>query len=266
MHSVSVIIPNYNKGNYLRRCVESVNSQSYPITEIIIVDDKSTDNSVTIISELAQKYSNVFPVYLDKNQGVSHARNQGFLESKGEYVTFLDADDFFFDKQRIEKEMELLERNPNEIVFSKLKLVDLNENELSEPPVEYLEGDISFKLLLGRGKYCVTHYYLISRQFIEEAGMYPENMTFYEDLDLIFRLSFKHQFRGTGIYGTAYRKGTNGLSKKGTKDHEKARRDIQRKYLCKVSRLKRIYIICYWKFMDIYRSIRRCKLKWTKSE
>ena len=251
MQSISVIIPNYNNGRYLRRCIESINAQTYPISDIVIVDDKSTDDSAAIIATIARECERVHPVYLEKNGGVSHARNIGFDVSNGDYVTFLDADDFLY-------EIELLEKQPDCIAFSKLKYVDIDENELSDPNAIYLEGDITFKLLLGRKKYYVTHYYLINRAYFEEVGGYSEQMNFYEDLDLIFRLSLKHRFIGTGIYGTAYRQSSSGLSKQGKRSHSEAKREIEHRYLSAISPIKRLYVKAYWVCLDVYRTIRKC--------
>ncbi|MDT3428865.1 glycosyltransferase involved in cell wall biosynthesis/CDP-glycerol glycerophosphotransferase (TagB/SpsB family) [Paenibacillus forsythiae] len=90
---VSVIITNYNKGKYLTECLLSVLDQSLSNLEIILVDDGSTDNSHIVIEELLEKYSSL-KVIRQSNQGVSSARNIGMLQASGEYITFLDADDY----------------------------------------------------------------------------------------------------------------------------------------------------------------------------
>ena len=87
---VSVIIPNYNNEKYIEKCIESVVKQSYENIDVIVVDDYSTDNSREIITALANKYDNIIPIFLDKNQGVSHARNVGIEMAKTKYITCLD--------------------------------------------------------------------------------------------------------------------------------------------------------------------------------
>lgn len=90
---VSVIIPVYNVEQYLRRCIDSVLAQEYDNIEIILVDDGSTDNSPLICDEYNKNYANV-KAFHKENGGLSSARNYGIENAKGEYITFLDSDDY----------------------------------------------------------------------------------------------------------------------------------------------------------------------------
>lgn len=89
---ISVIIPVYNKEDYLKDCLDSIKKQSYSCFEVIIVDDGSTDHSGEICDTYAQQ-DNRFLVYHNQNQGVGASRNFGIGRAEGEYVTFVDADD-----------------------------------------------------------------------------------------------------------------------------------------------------------------------------
>lgn len=89
---VSIIVPVYNVDNYLERCIQSLIYQSIE-REIILVDDGSTDNSAQICDSYAKKYSNIQAVHI-RNAGVSNARNIGLSLAKGEYITFVDGDDW----------------------------------------------------------------------------------------------------------------------------------------------------------------------------
>ena len=90
---VSVIIPVYNTGTWLRRCLDSVCAQSLKDIQIICVDDGSTDGSAEILQDYAEKDSRVLPITLGKNQGVSVARNVGMGAANGEWLGFVDSDD-----------------------------------------------------------------------------------------------------------------------------------------------------------------------------
>ncbi|MFE7373426.1 glycosyltransferase [Bacillus cereus] len=90
---LSVVITNYNKERYLAQCVQSVIEQTLKGIEIIVVDDGSTDNSMTILRQYEKQYNNL-KVYKQQNAGVSAARNTGLQKATGEYITFLDADDY----------------------------------------------------------------------------------------------------------------------------------------------------------------------------
>lgn len=90
---VSIIIPNYNKEKYLDKCLKSILDQSYENYEVIIVDDASTDSSVSII----EKYINnkIKLIKLNENKGIAYARNIGLKNSKGRMICFLDSDDYW---------------------------------------------------------------------------------------------------------------------------------------------------------------------------
>lgn len=91
---ISVVIPAYNVEKYLRKCLKSVVSQTFGAYEVIIVNDGSTDTTSEIIKEYKMAYPNLITVYETENKGVSHARNYGVNRAKGEYVLFVDSDDF----------------------------------------------------------------------------------------------------------------------------------------------------------------------------
>ncbi len=90
---ISIIIPVYNTSKYLDQCLQSVLDQTYTDWECILVDDGSTDNSGEICDNWGKK-DNRFIIIHQKNQGVSAARNQGIKKSKGEYLCFIDSDDW----------------------------------------------------------------------------------------------------------------------------------------------------------------------------
>jgi len=93
MDLVSVVVPTYNVEKYLERCVESIRSQTYSTLEIILVDDGSTDRSGAMCDELA-KHDDRIRVIHKENGGLSDARNFGLAEATGEYVCFIDSDDW----------------------------------------------------------------------------------------------------------------------------------------------------------------------------
>ena len=92
---ISVIIPVYNTGQYLKKCLDSLIYQTYENLEIICIDDGSTDNSSDIIKEYTAKDSRV-SFYTQKHLGTSNARNMGIDKAKGDYISFIDSDDWVF--------------------------------------------------------------------------------------------------------------------------------------------------------------------------
>ena len=95
--AVSVIVPVYNVRDYVGRALESAVCQTLPGIEIIVVDDGSTDGSATLCGEYAGRRPDLIRVIRQKNSGVAAARNRGLQEARGEYVAFLDADDYLAD-------------------------------------------------------------------------------------------------------------------------------------------------------------------------
>ena len=89
----SIIVPVYNVEEYIEKCICSVLSQNYLDFELILIDDGSTDNSYNICKTYAQKHKNIL-LYNKQNGGVSSARNYGLNVAKGEYIIFIDSDDF----------------------------------------------------------------------------------------------------------------------------------------------------------------------------
>ena len=95
MPSISVIVPVYQAEKFLHRCLDSVARQTFPDWELILVDDGSTDGSAALCDKFAARESRARVFHRKKNQGVSEARNLGINESRGDYITFLDADDCY---------------------------------------------------------------------------------------------------------------------------------------------------------------------------
>lgn len=110
MKLLSVIVPVYNVKPYLDKCVESIVSQTYYNLEIILVDDGSTDGSQDICDECAKKDSRIIVVHKE-NGGLSTARNEGMDRAKGDFITFVDSDDW-------------LERNMYEVMINQLEAHD----------------------------------------------------------------------------------------------------------------------------------------------
>ena len=91
--AISIIVPVYNAEKYLRRCIDSILSQSFTDFELILIDDGSTDLSPQICDEYASRDNRIKLIY-KKNAGVSAARNDGLDIAQGEFITFVDSDDW----------------------------------------------------------------------------------------------------------------------------------------------------------------------------
>lgn len=96
-HLISVIIPVYNTADYIERCLDSIINQSYKLLEIICINDGSTDSSLTILKQYSKRDSRI-KVVSKKQGGVSSARNEGLRIASGDYIAFIDSDDWIHNK------------------------------------------------------------------------------------------------------------------------------------------------------------------------
>jgi len=122
MKTISVIVPVYNVEKYIHRCIDSIINQTYKNLEIILVDDGSTDNCPKICDEYAQK-DNRIKVIHKKNGGLSEARNVGIEIATGEYIGFIDSDDYI-NKKMYELLISGLETNDADICICNYKEVN----------------------------------------------------------------------------------------------------------------------------------------------
>ena len=90
---ISVIVPVYNTESYLKKCIENIINQTFRNIEIILVDDGSTDTSAEILADYALRDNRIIVIH-QENQGLSAARNAGMRSAKGEYIMFVDSDDW----------------------------------------------------------------------------------------------------------------------------------------------------------------------------
>lgn len=94
MDKISIVVAIYNAEKYLKKCIDSLLNQTYKNTEIILVNDCSDDLSLNICKEYSSKYANIYTINNEKNLGVSAARNNGIDVSTGDYICFVDSDDY----------------------------------------------------------------------------------------------------------------------------------------------------------------------------
>ena len=176
---ISVIIPVYNIKEYIERCVKSVEDQTYKNLEIILVDDGSSDGTEKMLDEMALKDERI-KVFHKENGGSSSARNLGITKSTGDYISFVDSDDFI--------EPDMIESLHSAIKRHGVKCAQVGRDEMDEqgnllpdiciPPEEeqiISARDFFKELLMHRGD-CSFCTKLIAREIFFRAGQnLPEN-------------------------------------------------------------------------------------------
>jgi len=178
---VSVIIPCFNAQRWLREAIDSCLQQSYPRIEIIVVDDGSTDNSLEII----KSYEDKITWETGPNRGGNHARNRGFALSSGEYIQYLDADDYI-SSEKIERQVLFLEETGADVVYGdwqyRQHLPDgtsfLRDGKFSGRPKE----DI-LESLLSDQWWVAPVALLFTRAVVESCGGWDESLRAAQDRD-----------------------------------------------------------------------------------
>ncbi len=156
----SVIVPVHNAGEYLRRCLDSIAGQTYRDMEVILVDDGSTDGSGQVCDEYARRYPFVAPVVHQENRGVSAARNRGLELATGQWLVFVDSDDWVREDM-LERVMGcILATDPDVCRFDCHTTSDERGEELSSPP-QRAGHNVVYSLPDGRSKF----HFCISRRW-----------------------------------------------------------------------------------------------------
>ncbi len=224
-NKISVVIPNFNNAKFIRDCIDSVISQTYLNFEIIFVDDKSSDDSLEVISSYNDR--RITLIALDENVGISAVRNIGIKNASGHYLTTLDSDDIFYDKTKLAAELALIKtykkKGTDIVAFS--NIVRIAESGVYQSIVgndNTIKQGIIFEEMLERSLF-IPRDFLCLRDIYEEVGFYDEHIAMYEDWDLKLRIAKNYSFFYTGINGIGYRDRLDGLSKAKAEDHIKWR-------------------------------------------
>ena len=129
---VSVIMPAYNAERFIEEAVASVVNQSFTDWELIIIDDGSKDETVSVAKAIAQQDDRITVICNQQNMGVARTRNRGFDLAKGQWVALLDSDDIWH-SDKLEKQLELAEKTNADIVYCSYGIVDINGEKAREP-------------------------------------------------------------------------------------------------------------------------------------
>lgn len=211
-------ITSFNQKVFLKEAIESVINQTEKPLEIIIIDDASSDGSQELIQYYVNKYSNwISAIYNTTNIGISSVRNKAILAAKGDYITWVDGDDFIF-PTKLEKELALMENGNYDIVFTNYFVA----HHLLDNLIQIWVSDIN--LLPPRGnlfKEVITRSFprgmlyrceLINLSFLRRHGIYDEFLNIFEDYDLRIRLSHIAKINYSLEPLSIYRLQSNGLS------------------------------------------------------
>ncbi|MCB8933160.1 MAG: glycosyltransferase family 2 protein [Fimbriimonadaceae bacterium] len=209
--AVSVVIPCYNQGRYLRDAVESVLCQTYPHVEAIVVNDGSTDETAVV----AAAFGDRIRVVTQENAGLAAARNAGIRASSAPYVMVLDADDTI-DPDCVEQRVRFFLEDPSVgIVAGGFRLVDEHLNPYPDDQQRWRTPKVGSPSLYIREAWSPTCGLLLSRRALEVCGMFDPFLRACEDWDMQMRVTrrFRH------VYEPAMRANYRQLPGSMSRDH-----------------------------------------------
>jgi glycosyltransferase involved in cell wall biosynthesis len=170
---VSILLPTYNGADRIKEAMESVCSQFYGAWELLVLDDGSNDYTKQVVLKVAKTDLRIRYIKNETNLGIQKTLNKGLQEARGEYIGRIDDDDVWIDKEKLNKQIEFLEKNNEHVlVGTGFVAVDENGEEIFNFTNPARDEDIRKKIL---NKNCFLHSSVMFRKSMAlECGGYPE--------------------------------------------------------------------------------------------
>lgn len=191
---VSVVIPTYDRQEFLPTAINSVLNQNYEPIELIIVDDHSPESPREIVEKVPEsQLADVKFIKHETNRGVSAARNTGIKYASGQLIAFLDDDDQW-ENNKIKRQVSVFSQEDDVVgvVCTGMRSIDSDGSTITVQNVTY-SGDVTKELLCGA--LIPLPSIMVHRRVLNRAGLFDENMRSYEDMEWIIRLSRYCEFR-----------------------------------------------------------------------
>jgi glycosyltransferase involved in cell wall biosynthesis len=184
--AVSVVIPAYNAAWCLRKAIDSVLAQEFRDFELLVVDDGSTDDTAAALAP----YGEAIRVVRQCNGGLSNARNAGIRESRGEFVAFLDADDWWLTR-KLARQFALMQASPTiGFVSTEARVEDMNGQFLNVWACAACKGSFLPHLFAANGDVAGSgSSVMVRRALFEQGGGFDESLRSLEDVDMWMRLA-----------------------------------------------------------------------------
>ena len=229
---ISVMIPCYNNSAFIEQAIRSVLDQKVDAdVELVMIDDASTDSSVSIIESLCD--ARIRLLRNESNRGISAVRNQLLGATRGQFITSLDGDDYYLSDTKLATELDriLSASDPSKsVAYSDVELIDSSGQTLARASrMAAPQEGIIFQGMLDR-RIMIPRDFLVSRELAMSVGGFDETLSIYEDWDYKLRLAQKAAFLYTGELGIGYRRHGGGLSAANASFHGQQIAMIRRKY------------------------------------
>ena len=187
---VSIILPTFNRAQWIEQSVKSALDQSYSNIELIVVDDGSTDDTRMILSRIDDPR---LRYRYQENRGRSNARNHALLMAKGVYIAFLDSDDLYM-PEKIGKQVAFLKKNPGTgMVYTSAYCVDEKNNKINYEYVATKSGFIYKQIAFFKPITITLPTVMTYRDVMNSVGGFDEEMYRFEDTDMWRRISKEYR-------------------------------------------------------------------------
>ncbi|WP_026839415.1 glycosyltransferase family 2 protein [Gillisia sp. JM1] len=208
MKGVSIIIPTYNRAEFVKEALQSVIEQDYPgLIEIIVSDDGSTDETLSVASSFGNKVKILRKPEDCKSQGASGARNRGILRSTQPYICFLDSDDFYL-PGHLHKMILAIETDPglDFALCNSLVMLQVEQNNKFKRWTKInIEPRDIFNLAISTFHFAHTNGFIFKKKVFEKVGLFNENYKNAEDTDMWMRINENFKGIHADHYGTVTR-------------------------------------------------------------
>ncbi|MEK7115238.1 MAG: glycosyltransferase [Patescibacteria group bacterium] len=236
MPKVSIVLSTFNRVHLIDRAIESVLEQTFSLPdggwELIIVDDASTDNTEEIVKQLIYRSPTSINIIYSKaaeNIGIARNSNRGLRMAKGEYIAIIDDDDRWIDRDKLVKQVEFLDKNPDHVaVGGGIIVVDKDGKEM----FRYLkpETDVQIRNKMLFDNTMANSTTVFRRSVAEKVGLYDESLRYSADRDFFLKLGLEGKLYNFPEYFANYTMAGQNTSIVKMKEHLRSSLMVMKRY------------------------------------
>ena len=257
---ISIFLPIYNKENYLKRSIQSIQNQTLKNIEIVAVNDGSTDNSLKILKKISKKDTRIKIINNDRNHGLLYARAMGILNCTGNYLMNLDPDDKYEGQYNLEMMHNMVEKSNFDLVIFLIKRISLNktENKLAE---------IENELQINSTDYRITNKLIKKELFLKAYNNFSDEIHKYKwnyHEDNIWNKLVRYYSKKSGIYKKyiyIYRRNNDSLNMEKGNIIDIKNRIYRLKKLLNIYLNNNMFLNPYYYLIDIIKNCNSSNLK-----
>ena len=194
---VSVVIPTYKRAEKLYRAISSVLGQTYENLECIVVNDNIPNDEYSLETyKIIEQFKEINRFkFIEQKQHINgeRARNVGILAARGEFIAFLDDDDYW-EKEKIEKQVKFIKKQDSSCGGVSTLVKFLNNNELKRLSTPYKDGKIFYEIL-SRQVDVTTCSVLLKREYLDEIGYFDEALFRHQEIQLLTNFTYKYEIK-----------------------------------------------------------------------